>query len=52
MYMDKTTIFGKWTAIIATAALTPTVGFADESLSPAAAVFQKEMVPFLKQYCF
>jgi len=52
MYMDKTTIFGKWTAIIATAALAQTAGFADESLSPAAAVFQKEMVPFLKQYCF
>ena len=50
--MEKTTTFGKWTAIIAAAALTHATGLAEESLSPAAAVFQKEMVPFLKQYCF
>jgi hypothetical protein len=52
MYMQKTTLFGKWTAMFATAALTYGVGLAEESLSPAASVFQKDMVPFLKQYCY
>jgi hypothetical protein len=50
--MQKTTLFGKWTAMFATAALTYGVGLAEESLSPAASVFQKDMVPFLKQYCY
>lgn len=52
MYQEKETILGKWIPILAAVTLAHTLSLAEESLSPAAAVFQKEIVPFLKQYCF